>query len=158
MPFLLRETPASAALLAWTVRHVNPSPVLLIVSAITLGHAIQITNGFYQIHALRWMATALTLAMVGGTLHRRSAPWSRSSLGFTVVLLGLGIAWQLSELFTGQPGLYRIDGSLTWFRIGLALQAAAVLIGLTRIRHLQTLWFPMLLTASLALGVWMIKA
>jgi hypothetical protein len=141
------------------LREFNLPLIGLAISAIALGRALQINNGFYSPDALWWMTVAFLACAVSVVLHRTVGPVSRSSAAVLTAVLAAGIAWQLEQLFTSRPGFYlRDDASLAVFRGGIVAQAAFIACGILNIRPLRRFWFPGLLAASLFLGVWMIKA
>jgi hypothetical protein len=129
------------------------------VSAIALGRAIQIYNGFYHPDAMWWMTVGLVSCLVGVLFHRTTGTVSRVSATLVSVVLIAGIAWQLEQLFTARPGFYLSDeASLPLFRTGIVAQGVLIACGVANIRPLRRFWFPALLATSLLLGVWMIKA
>lgn len=137
----------------------NPSALCFSLSAILLGRAIQYGNGFYNPIALRWMTAALVLALVGVLVHRVQAAMPGTSARVVEIVLLAGIVWQVQELLTGSPGLYVSgEASRTLFNGLVTLQAVGIALGVARIRLARHLWFPVVLAASMGLGVWMIKA
>ncbi len=137
----------------------NLSAICLALSAIALGHAIQIANGFYDEAALAWLSVAIAVAVAGMFVQKRSerGPSHRSETVVRVIL-ACGIAWQIRALLTAKPGMYVTDAAnMTLFTSAVAVQGAFIALGLSRLRAFSRLWFPGVLVASLALGVWMIK-
>ena len=141
------------------LREFNLAVVCFAVSAIALGRALQINNGFYTPDALWWLSVAFGSCALGVVIHRAVPAVSRLSAALVSAILVGGITWQLEQLFTSQPGFYlRHDASLAVFRGGVVAQAVFIACGVTNIRVLRRVWFPGLLAASLFLGVWMIRA
>jgi hypothetical protein len=146
-------------------RHVWPgaggaTSVLLALSAIGLGHALQLSNGFYRPRALAWLSLSLAFCVAALAFARRAdAEGEQGPSRLTVVVLLGGLAWQLAELAIGaDPIMYPRQGAdLTAFRAGVALEAVAIAAGAARVRGLRHAWFPLVLAASLGLGVWAIR-
>lgn len=139
-------------------RSLNLSALCLSLSAVALGHAIQIDNGFYSLSALYWMIGSLVLALAGTALHRVGSPWSRTGAIAIGLVLAAGIAWQIAELLTTAPGFYVTDGNITYFNTGIWMQAAAIALGLFNLPWIRQVWFPGLLAVSTLVGVWTIRA
>jgi hypothetical protein len=140
------------------VREFNLAVVCFAVSAVALGRALQINNGFYSQDALWWLTLAFVSCTVGVLLHRAVPTLSRVSMVVVSAVLIAGIAWQLVQLFTSRPGFYLSDdANLSIFRGGIVAQAVCIVCGVANIRQLRRFWFPALLAASLFIGVWMIK-
>ena len=141
------------------LREFNLPVVAFAVSAVALGRALQINNGFYNEDALWWLTVAFASCAAGVLLHRVVPTVSRLSGGVVSAVLIAGIAWQLYQLYTTRPGFYlRDDASLSVFKAGLVAQAVCIVCGVANIRPLRRWWFPGLLAASVFLGVWMIRA
>jgi hypothetical protein len=73
-----------------------------VLSVTLLGHALQISNGYYDPRALAWLAVAFASALVGATTHARSE--ARHNERLVHVLLYVSIAWQLTQLLSTSPG------------------------------------------------------
>jgi hypothetical protein len=141
------------------MRQFNISVVGFALSAIALGHALQIYNGFYHPIALIWLTVAFVLCVIAVVVHRFMTPLSSTSVIAVNTALTIGIAWQAQQLFTAKPGFYvRGEANLGLFRALVVAQVVVVALGVLNIRALRRIWFPALLVASLALGVWMIQA
>lgn len=136
----------------------NPSPLLMALSAVALGHAIQNGDGFYNPLALQWVIISLVLAVLGGLCHRLPAAWSQRGSFVICAVMAAAIAWQIAELLTARPGFYLTRGNLVQFKAAVGLQGIAIATGLLRVAVVKRLWFPTLLAASLFLGTWIIKA
>ncbi len=136
----------------------NPSALLMALSAIALGHAIQTGDGFYNPIALQWTSISLGLAVFGAFCHRLHTGWTQRGSIVLCVVMAASITWQISELLTARPGFYLTRGNLVQFKAAVGLQGIAVAAGLLRVAALKRVWFPTLLVASLFLGVWTIKA
>ncbi|HEX6973494.1 MAG TPA: glycosyltransferase 87 family protein [Vicinamibacterales bacterium] len=131
---------------------------LLAASAIVLGYAIQIRDGFYDPVALGVLALAILLATAG--LTRRGA-WLLPRAGEPLVAatLGAGLISSLLMLATTRPA-YEIADPLPsqhpWYLAGLAMSGA--LLGLIAIddRRRARVWFPALLVTFALLGTWLL--
>lgn len=135
------------------------SAVLLAVSAVALGHALQISNGNQHPDALFWL-TVSGLCCLGGVVLPTRAPVERVGAWAVIGLLGAGLAFQFSELLVAPPGMYIHYGPgwhVTFYR-GLVI--AAVLAGgfVPDSRWLKHVQVPVLLVTHLVLGFWLIKA
>ncbi len=131
----------------------------LVTSAIALGYALQIANGFYHPTALGWLSAAVVLC-AGGVVWSKLGPIrSRRGLMILHILMALGLGWQLATLGTASPGLYLSESAnLSLFKRLVMVQAGLIGLGLVPIRVLQRLWFPALLVVQLVLGHWMLRA
>jgi hypothetical protein len=143
-----------------SVRERNGAPLAcLIASAVTLGHALQISNGFYDDAALGWLTAALALCTAGAlaldppvSLAARPEPWLR-------LAIATGIGWQVASLFHASPGMYLQEhANVGLFKAGVIVEAALIAAGAARLRGWDLIWFPALLVVHLALGVWMLHA
>jgi len=122
-----------------------------VLSIALLGHALQISNGFYNSRALAWIAVAFACALAGATTHSRSE--ARHNGRFVEVLLWVSIAWQLTQLLSTSPGVSELEFSrMTGFQAGVALQAALLAAACARMRHVRGVWFPAVLILQLWLG------
>jgi hypothetical protein len=141
------------------LRFTNWSAFAFALSAVVLGYSLQVSNGFYNETALRWLSGALVLC-IGATLAQRAnpslAPRSEQMLSY---LLLAGILFQVYLLFTALPGMY-IERHVSFvpFYLLLLAQGGLAIVGAARLRQAQQLWFPLALAAALGIGVWMIKA
>ena len=145
--------------IAGRIRAFNVSAVCVALSAVALGHTLQISNGFYSPEALAWLSVAFGLAVFGGCLSRLSAELSPSSAIVVTVVLAVGLGWQLQQLFVSPPGFYiRPEANIGIFRAAILVQALCIASGLLGIRGLRRVWFPAVLACGLCLGVWMIRA
>src|SRR5258708_4882496 len=101
------------------LRRFNVSVMCFAVSVITLGHALQINNGFFSRDALEWLTVAFVACVIGVLLHRSVPMLAGGSEKIVSAVLLAGIAWHLWESFTARPGFYlREDASLSVFRTG----------------------------------------
>jgi len=140
------------------LRTFNLAVVCFAVSAIALGRALQINNGFYSRDALSWLTVGFVFCTLGILIHRTVPTVSRLSIAVLSAILVAGIAWQIVELFRARPGFYLSDNAnFAIFRGGLVAQAVCIACGVANIRPLRRLWFPAVLAASVVIGVWMIK-
>jgi hypothetical protein len=131
----------------------------LIASALALGHALQIANGFYDDRALLWLTISLALA-IAATLMMRFLPAAvqigESPLRWLTVT---GLAWQIMALLQASPGMYvRPDADTNLFKAGVVVGAGLIAVGVARNKVLANVWFPLFLVVQLALGVWMLRA
>ena len=128
-------------------------------SAIALGHALQISSGFYDAGALAWVVVAFGLCLLGTATHRTSRSLSRTGVLLTIVVLVAGILWQIAQLLSANPGAYlRPQLSLRPFHLGVVIEGLLLLIGVSRVAFARRAWFPILLAVHTLLGVWMLRA
>ena len=85
------------------------------MSAIALGHALQLNNGFYRPDALGWLTVAIACGAVGVAGLR----WPREREGVVPALLVAGIAWQIASLLAVSPGMYLHTTRLAPFHAGV---------------------------------------
>ncbi|HET6982817.1 MAG TPA: hypothetical protein VFI53_11795 [Myxococcaceae bacterium] len=131
---------------------------LLSIAAVFLGQALQINNGNGHEDAWPYLfATLLVLAVAA-----LSPPWETveaSGDQLAVLVLGVGLALQFSQLVTSPPGYYArpIPGFREFFAI---LAAAAVVAGaaLGRRPALGPFHAPVLVLLFALAGWWMIRA
>jgi hypothetical protein len=133
------------------------SSLFFALSAIALGHALQINNGFYDYSALKWVTAALLLCAVGVTCLRVRASFLHRWHLAVCVVLAAGIGWQLVALYTARPGFY-LDADPDYRLLKLGIVAEAVMIALGLFGRAARVWFPAVLALNLALGVWIVKA
>src|SRR5687767_13012087 len=97
--------------------HINLSAVCFALSAVALGNALQIANGFYEEKALHWLTGAVSLALLGALTQRWNETLIRRSGTIVSILLAAGIAWQLQQLHTAKPGFEVSDtANMSLFR------------------------------------------
>ena len=140
----------------------------LAASAVTLGHALQIANGFYDERALSWLTAALVLALGGIFIPSISLRWRQSAASrfrgrdhehWLHLATSAAIAWQILSLFQASPGISLTErADLNLFKAGVIAEAALIGIGTVRIRMLVRAWFPVLLVVQFALGTWLLRA
>ncbi len=141
------------------VRRFNVPAASFAISAATLGHALQISNGTFNLDALWWLAVAFGFCLLGTLTHRLAGPWSVGGMRACALLLGAGVLWNIRQLVTTEPGIYTADTtSLIPFYLGVALEGVLALLGLAGLRATRRVWFPLLLGLHLLLGIWMIRA
>jgi hypothetical protein len=134
------------------------SRACFIGSAVTLGYALQIRDGFYDDTALVWLTAALALSFAGVSMLGKIGPTWRNEERIVAGIAALAIAVQVACLLRGSPGMYLPERTnLGLFRAGVAVEAALVLVGVSGIRKLAGVWFPALLAVHLALGVWILR-
>jgi len=141
-----------------TTRDPAHVPLLLTLAAVVLSHALQISDGHFQVAALRWLTLTLLACVAAFALPRR---WGRRLPPQALpVALGLGLAAQFVQLARQPPGIYP---DIVWpdayapYVVGLGIAAALVVAGLADARRLRRVWFPALLLVQLALGAWVIR-
>jgi hypothetical protein len=133
--------------------------LLFVLSAIALGHALQLNNGFYDYSSLKWVTAALLLCGGGvGCLRLRPVPFRRAYLTVCAVLAA-GIAWQLFVLYVAKPGFY-LDAEPNYqlLKAGIIAEGLMIALGLSGLGRASRIWFPAVLALNLALGVWIFKA
>lgn len=140
-------------------RQLNISATCFAIGALTLGYAIQVSNGFYHPTALGFLTAAFVVVLAGVAMYRFSEGLTALDRRVLHTLLGLGIAFQFVVLLSNQTPLLFLtaESNLLPFRLLVATQAMAVAIGLSGWKRLRAAWFPLCLAASLALGVWTIR-
>lgn len=139
--------------------HVHPSTLSFALSATALGHALQISNGFYDVTALAWVAASFVLCLAGALA--LGARWALPRSGSTVLcaVMAAGIAWQLTALYNATPGFYLgANASMHLLKAGVVLESVFIAVGVSGIHRARHFWFPAVLAVNLGLGVWMLKA
>ena len=151
-------------------------------SAVALGHALQIANGFYDEAALGWLTGALALCAAGVLAlglpsprarsdaaprtgrtwtrgPRSSAPEGSRQERWLRLAIAAGIGWQVASLLRALPGMYLQEhASLGLFKAGVIGEAALIAAGAARLRGSRSVWFPALLVVHLVVGMWMLHA
>ena len=131
----------------------------LSISVISLGHALQISNGLFRPQALLWLTVAFIVAAIGIAIP--AIPEIEALKDRPIIcVLGVGLVWQFVQLLTARPGIYlRLTNSTTYlpFVIGLVVAAVLVGAGISKPLRLGRAWFPLLLLTHFLLGVWLIK-
>ena len=134
--------------------------IALSISAIMLGHALQLSNGLFRPQALLWLTVAFIVAALGMAIPAIPKIEALEDRPIMVVL-GVGLAWQFRQLLTTRPAIYlRLTSSTTYLPFVTGLVVAAILVGLGLFMspRLGRAWFPLLLLVHFLLGVWLIKA
>jgi hypothetical protein len=135
---------------------------LLALAAVILGHAVQMTNGFYHPPALAWVGLALVLtlvAVIGGSSGSRAlAFFARSEL--TDAVLAAGIVSNLVALAFMPIGMHLTDPIPRRPLMVLAMLTIAgfALVGIVRREQWRRAWFFTALAAYFSLGMWLIHA
>jgi hypothetical protein len=141
------------------LRVTNWSAFGFALSALVLGYSLQVSNGFYDETALKWLSGALGLCCVATLAQRANVALTKRSEQALSILLLAGVLFQLYLLYTSRPGMYLGRGAdLRTFHLLILAQAVLPLAGLIPWPPLQRAWFPLVLAASLGIGVWMIRA
>ena len=129
-------------------------------AAILLGHALQISSGFYEPAALAFAGAAAVcclaaLLRIPQRLTRRAG--SERVVAF--VLLA-GVLWSLVELGSSKPAFYMPEpfSPPPLFAAAIATAIAAALLISFDSRRTRRLWFHLALAACGALGIWLIRA
>jgi hypothetical protein len=131
----------------------------LIASAVLLGHALQIANGFYDGAALGWLTAALALCIAGVLAPGLPVPRAARQELWLRVAIAAGIGWQVASLLHALPGMYLQEhANVGLFKAGMIVEAALIVAGAARFRSWDFIWFPALLAVHLAVGVWMLHA
>lgn len=141
------------------IRPLNLSAACFILSAATLGHALQISSGTYHPDALWWVAVAFGLCAAGTLSHRVSTGWSDASQQVATWLLAGGVLWNLVQLLVNdRPGDAIVPAtSLVPFRTGVMVVGLLVAAGVSGVRIARRAWFPLVLTVIALLGIWMLR-
>ncbi len=128
------------------------------LSAVALGHALQIKNGFYDPTAIRWLTLSIALCAAGVASLRLARPVPRPASLAIALVLAAAIGWQLEAALTKAPGFYVNPEAPLWlFRTGIGLEATLVGLALTGARVARR-WFGAVLVVHAVLGVWMLVA
>jgi len=131
---------------------------LLTVAALTLGAALQLSDGHFTPGAFPWLTVALILSLlaVAAPLLPRLAFSARA----LTALLGAGCLLQIAAFLIKPPGKYL---AAAWprdyapFFGGLLVAALLIAIGWWSPRPLRRWWFPALLLVHFLLGTWVIR-
>lgn len=127
-----------------------------LVAVVTLGQAIQASNGALHPVAIKYLAVALSMLVMGVLLSQARGP-QLFERGLLVAAGGLALAYQLSQLASGPPGIYLRGVTFTDFTallLPVAVLAASLLAKGPWLGRLHGLAF---LAAFWALGQWLIK-
>lgn len=131
----------------------------LVASAVALGHALQIANGFYDERALAWLTAAFSFALAGIFTLRISLRWRPSHDNWLRLGTAAAIGWQILSLLQASPAMYLNErADLRLFKAGVIVEAALIGFGTVRIGKFVRAWFPALLAVHVALGTWMLRA
>ena len=141
------------------LRPLNLSAACFAISAATLGRALQISSGTYDLDALWWVAVAFGFCLAGTLAHRLTSTWSDAGQRLTTVLLAGGIGWNIVQLLTNsKPGEALTEGtSLLPFYGGVVLIGACVVLGVSGVAAARRLWFPAALALTALLGIWLFR-
>jgi hypothetical protein len=133
--------------------------ILCAFAAFSVGHAVQFANGNLHPEAIKWLTFACFAALIG-VVAPSHARIERFGERLVVLVLGLGVAYQFTQLLTAPPGIYlrAIGNTGADFVIGLVVCAVLVGAGLAEKPWLGRLQFPLLLLTFLFLGRWLIHA
>ena len=130
------------------------------LAAFAVGQAVQVANGNVHPHSIRWLSVALAATLLG-VLGPTHGFVERHGERLVALALGVGVAWQFTQLFTAPPGIYlRPQGTVTPQQFVSALAVAAVLVGggLGERPWLGRLHLWALLAVFWYLGTWIIQA
>jgi len=135
---------------------------IMAAGAILLGHALHISNGFYNPTALTGLLLAILCCGVA-TLRLLPNRWQHNRDRTVIAVLLAGIASNFVVLALSEPGMYLAEPSPSQHPLFIALliiAATFVACGALGMRALgmQRIWFPLTLGIFAALGVWMIQA
>lgn len=138
--------------------------VLVAVAALCLALAIHTRDGEYWPSAMKWLAAAIALALIGVAVPRLSLPQPRAVL---VAALALCLAVQFFLLYRSPPSGWNewsndvrdlSAAALRPYRGGLIAAALFTLAILIAPGVLRRIGFVLLLACFGALGVWLIRA
>src|SRR6266540_3487447 len=145
------QTPMQAAMLT----------AIMALSATLFGHALQIRDGFYDERALAWLVLTILCCAIAA-LRGLPTSWLRWNTEAVVSgVLVAGIISNLLALAVSSPGVYltRPDPNHDpLFLAGLATAGLLMVAGVSGVRALQRLWFPLMLVTFAGLGLWLIAA
>jgi hypothetical protein len=131
----------------------------LALAAVSLGYALELSNGTLMPLALALVSAALLSCGVA-VATPRLAIVERWGEGPLLWVLGAGIFFQIALQFATPPGLYvRADaGGQAWHQLGLAAAALLAGVQLAASGRLGRASFLLLLGVHFALGLWMLRA
>ena len=136
------------------------SSLFLGVAALSLGYAVQISNG--NLHPRSILFLTVAVGATFGALLVPSIGWlERSGERSVLVLLGIGFAFQLAQLLTTPPAMYIWPGSPNRNALFFAGLGVVGVVGgglFTREPFLGKFQLPTLLALHFLLGIWLIKA
>jgi hypothetical protein len=135
---------------------------IMAAGTILLGHALHISNGFYNLTALTCLLLAILCCGVAA-LRLLPARWQQSRDRTVITILLAGIASNFVVLAVSEPGMYLAEPSPAQHPLFIALliiAATFITCGASGMRALgmRRLWFPLTLGMFAALGIWMIQA
>src|SRR6476469_2009034 len=135
---------------------------IMAAGAILLGHALQLSNGFYDPTALSCLLLAILCCGIA-TLRLLPARWPQNRDATVIAVLLAGIASNFVVLAVSEPGMYLAEPSPSQHPLFIALliiAATFVCCGALGMRALgmPRRWFPLTLGIFAALGIWMIQA
>ena len=140
------------------VRPLNLSAACFILSAATLGHALQISNGTFHPDALWWVGVGFGCCVAGTLSHRGSVGWSDTGQRLATVLLAGAILWNLAQLMMNtRPGEAMVPTSLVPFRLGVIAVGGLVVAGVSGMAVARRVWFPLILGVVALMGTWMLR-
>jgi hypothetical protein len=126
------------------------------IGAFAIGQAVQVANGNLHPDSIFWLTVACVATFFGVVLPTHAfIEWAGERA--VVLVLGLGVAYQFTQLLTARPGIYLQTMSADFF-VGLVVAALLVGAGLSDKPWLGRLHFPLLLLVFLWLGRWLLKA
>jgi hypothetical protein len=136
----------------------------LAISAVALGHALQVSRGTLHPRAVFWLSAALIACGLGIAAPPVLQPLirgiERRADKTVLCILGGGLALHFSQLFRAPAGDYlwpaHLDAALP-FLAGLVV-AAALVVALWARPSLWRWWFAALLLTHFLLGVWIIES
>jgi hypothetical protein len=117
------------------------------------------SNGFWHPLGLKWLTAALILVIAGAVTSRGTGPLSRAQTFALTILLAAGLAWQIKQLLTAEPGFFVTRAPYRGlFYGGVVAQGVLVALGLLDVPRLRRIWFPAVLAVSFGMGIWMIRS
>lgn len=133
------------------------------VAAWALGQALQSGNGSLTFPAAVWLTVALICTGAGVAAQHRAVPVMLHKI--FLVVLTLGVMWQIGQLLTTLPGIYLLPlppSEFQRFQAGVFIAGSLALFSLAPEAWLRLKWRNSLvgltLAAILGLGVWVIRA
>jgi hypothetical protein len=128
--------------------------------AVLLGHALQISSGFYSPAALLWLTLSLAAILAGacrvpsrlGVVQRERVVAGVLYAGVLSNFVALAVTSPAFYLEPPGPGAHPV------FLAGLAAALAAATLMTIRPNQARAIWFPCLLVIAFLLGRWLIRA
>jgi hypothetical protein len=133
--------------------------IAVAAAAIALGHALRYSNGALHPAALQWLTVVIVLAMAA-LLAPPLPRIDRRVGGWLVLVVGMGLAFQMGSHLTDPPGVQLRASAAGYARHHLWIALGAVVAGgALSERPWSGRWsVPLLLGVHFVLGLWLLEA